>query len=77
MVVDHPFLTFVAPPPPPRLCPATAGLFRMVGYAGKTMVLANSFAMLLLLLMIITNGGLRLPPPTPLLCLPAAPPEPL
>ncbi|KAL4434347.1 hypothetical protein ABPG75_000788 [Micractinium tetrahymenae] len=33
-----------------------AGLFRMVGYAGSTMVMANSVAMLILLLMVVTNG---------------------
>lgn len=52
-------------PPAPRpqsLCPifayapVPAGLFRMVGYAGSTMVMANSVAMLILLLMVVTNG---------------------
>lgn len=36
--------------------PVPAGLFRMVGYAGSTMVMANSVAMLILLLMVVTNG---------------------
>lgn len=39
----------------PLLC-STAGLFRMVGYSGSTMVMANSVAMLILLLMVVTNG---------------------
>lgn len=33
-----------------------AGLFRMIGYSGSTMVMANSVAMLILLLMVVTNG---------------------
>lgn len=46
-----------AAPPDPAAWPPAAGLFRSIGYAGKTMVLANSSAMLILLLMVRPEGS--------------------